>query len=107
MDMSNYQMKLSVDLEMVNGNVNKNSIPLKARFLTKYDNGKIGFFNRGRAIQKLIYFLIDNNFATPGEIVIDSLNYDRAERKINKKIEGEIITIGNSVNFSIGNENVF
>lgn len=76
--MSNQLLKIKIEseFERMNGNTNKNTIPIKSFFKTKDSEGKLVFRQRGKAIKELIFFLLDNRITEMKDLALIILQYD-------------------------------
>lgn len=94
----NKQVKIELKIQITNGNSSKNTPIIPLTFKTKDSEGKHVYTNRGRAMQSLIDFLIDNHVIYPGEIILKALNQ---QRKMNgqKEIIAKEIQITDKVTY--------
>ena len=76
MNQPHQQLKIEARFISVNGNPERNGTPLERIFVTTDTQSNPRFFNRGNAIDDLIYFLLDNRLASRSEIFEAILYYD-------------------------------
>jgi len=82
----NHLLQIELKAEMVNGNSKKNTPVFKYSFKTEDSQKKLVKKNRGRAIQDLVFWLIDQKITNPKELAWVVQRYDFKKKKFNELI---------------------